>query len=338
MLIRCQQCQAIFSLQDGVALGAGSFKVECGRCRNVFQATAPARTPPPLPATPPPRAPDPDSNERRATADEVAFALKPRQTGPHSPPPAGRGAQLSSPKPAARSLKPALWVAAALLLALGAFAVTRARLAGLTRAAQARMQEARKKLLRDDLQSLQEAAALFTKAARQSPDEAEPEGERAFALVLLGGTHLALADHGELRFLQEGVVAARAAMEDDAEDAAALRALALHAALSGKPDQGAGPLDRAARRAPADPWVAYTRAALLLAGPPTREGRDSALAALAVARKAEPRMLRAQVEVAAISAERGEPGPARVELTSVLQQNPKHERAQRLLASLPPAP
>jgi uncharacterized protein HemY len=46
-------------------------------------------------------------------------------------------------------------------------------------------------------------------------------------------------------------------------------------------------------------------------------------------------MLRAQVEVAAIAVDRGEPGPARVALTQVLQENPKHERAQRLLASLP---
>lgn len=331
MLIRCQECGATFSLQDGVAIGAGRFKVECGRCLHLFEAATPEKTPQP-PSTPAPRAADPGRVEQPATSGAVA-TVDPRPTQPHSSLLEGRG-----PKPEARSLKPALWVAAAVVLALAAFTFTRAHLAGLPRSGQARMREARGKLLRDDLQSLQEAAALFTKAARMSPDEAEPEGELGFALVLLGGTHLALADHGELRFLQEGLSAAKVALEENAEDVAALRALALHAALIGAPDQGIEPLDHAARRAPADPWVAYTRAALLLAGPPSREGRDSALAALALARQAEPRMLRAQVEVAAISVERGEAGPARLALTQVLQQNPKHERAQRLLSSLPPAP
>ncbi len=338
MLIRCQRCQAVFSLQDGVAPAAGRFQVECGRCLQIFEAAAPEKTPQP-PTTPAPRPADPDRDERRATADELAFALDPPgpklqiDLGPRSSaPPSLR------PKPKARSLKTALFLLAALLLAGGAFVATRARLAGLSRTAQVRMLEARRKLLRDDVQSLQEAAALFTKAARQSPDEAEPEGERAFALVLLGGTHLALADHAELRFLQEGLVAAKAALQDDAGDAAALRALALHAALSGTPDQGAGPLDQAARRAPADPWIPYTRAELLLASSPTREAREAALAALIAARLAEPRMLRAQVGAAAIAVERGEAAAARLELTRVLQQNPRHERAQRLLASLPPAP
>lgn len=324
MLIRCQQCRATFSLQDGVALGAGSFKVECGRCLHVFAAAAPEKTPPP-PSTPAPR--PATSGPVEAIAGELAKAPQ----APHSALPA-------PPKPAARSLKPALWASAALLLALAAFTVTRAHLAGVSRATQARMQKARATLLRDDLQSLQEAAALFTDAARRSPGEAQPEAERAFALLLLGGTHLALADHGELRFLQEGLAAAKAALEDDAGDPVALRALALHAALTGAKDEGAAPLDRAAQRAPADPWIGYTRAALLLSGPPSREAQDAALAALAVARQAEPRLLRAQVEVAAIVAGRGEAGPARLALAQVLQQNPKHERAQRLLASLPPAP
>ena len=323
MLIRCQQCQALFSLQDGVAASAGSFKVECGRCLQVFAAAAPEKTPPP-PRLPPPR-PVPST------------AAEPTATAPASP----VGPQASSPgslKPEARGLKPLFFISALLLLALAAFAVTRAHLNGVSRAAQARLEEARTRLLRDDAQSLQEAAAIFTRAARQSPEQAELEGERAFSLLLLGGTHLALGDHGELRFLQEGLVAARAALEDDAGDAAALRSLALHAALAGTPEQGKEPLERAARRAPADPWVAYTRAALLLAGPPSPESQEAALAALAAARKAEPRMLRAQVEAAAISVARGQAGPARLELTQVLQQNPKHERAQRLLASLPPAP
>ena len=37
MLIRCQRCQAVFSLQDGVAGASSNFKVECGRCALVFR-------------------------------------------------------------------------------------------------------------------------------------------------------------------------------------------------------------------------------------------------------------------------------------------------------------
>lgn len=323
MLIRCQQCRATFSLQDGVAPGGASFKVECGRCLHVFETAAPARpSPTPVPLAPAGAGHLPLPDEQRSPRPEV-----------RSPRP-----EVRSPQPKARSLKPALWLAGALVLALAAFGITRARLAGVSRATQARILKAREKMLRDDAQSLQEAAALFTEAARLSPGEAEPEAERAFALLLLAGTHQSLADRGDLRFLQEGLAAAKVALDDDAGDAAALRAMALHAALTGAPGKGAEPLDRAERRAPGDPWIAYTRAALLLAGPPSRAGRDAALLALAAARQAQPRMLRAQVEVAAISAERGEAGPARLELTRVLQQNPKHERARRLLASLPPGP
>ena len=43
MLIRCHSCQALFSLQDGVAAAGVGFKVECGRCLNVFEANGAAR-------------------------------------------------------------------------------------------------------------------------------------------------------------------------------------------------------------------------------------------------------------------------------------------------------
>src|SRR5947209_17080037 len=91
MLIRCQRCQAVFSLQDGVAGASSSFKVECGRCALVFDATAPAKSEavPQTPATPAPRASDPGAIERRAGADELARALKPRRPG-DAPPQAAR--------------------------------------------------------------------------------------------------------------------------------------------------------------------------------------------------------------------------------------------------------
>ena len=164
-----------------------------------------------------------------------------------------------------------------------------------------------------------------------APGEAGPEGERAFALLLQAAAQKDLAgrvskDEGEeltrkaTRSMQEGLAAAKAAVEDDREDPFALRAMALHAALAGAPELGLVSLHRAEIVSPQDPWIAWTRAALAVAG------------------QAEPRMLRAQVDVAAISLDRQEPGPARDVLTKVLKENPQHERAKRLLSLLPPAP
>jgi predicted Zn finger-like uncharacterized protein len=354
MLIRCQQCQALFSLQDGVAGAAGNFQVQCGRCLHVFEASAPPglKTPPPQhPVTPAPGAADPGALERKAAADALARALKPRRPGDELAPPQ-------------RKLRVWPWLLSAVVITALAFATTRAHLGGVSRESQARIERAHQKLLRDDLASLQESVALFTEAARLSPGEARPEAERAFVLLLEAATHQDLARRiqaaiqsapagaapaqllqekvphvgSELRLVQEGLAAARAALEDDREDAVALRALALHAALTGAPEKGVQPLEQAARLTPADPWISFTRAALLLSGQPSREKQDGALAALAVARQAEPRMLRAQVEVAAISLDRGEAGPARLAFSQVLQENPRHERAQKLLSLLPAAP
>ncbi len=114
--------------------------------------------------------------------------------------------------------------------------------------------------------------------------------------------------------------------------------MALHAALTDSPDKGTAPLLQAEKLAPKDPWNSYTRALLSLSGPPARAKQDRALAALALARQASPHMLRAQVEVAAISVDRQEAGPARLGLNQVLQENPAHDRAKRLLSLLPAAP
>ena len=358
MLIRCRQCQALFSLQESAAGTAGSFQVECGRCLNVFDAAAAIekqeKTPPPPQALipPAPKAADPAVLERTATPGELAKALRPRPPGDE---------ELRPPAKAGR--RAALWIAGGVALAALAFGVTRLHLGGLSRAAKQRMEKAREKLLRDDLQNLQEAAALFTEAARLSPGEPRPEAERGFALLLQAATHRDIADRidaavrgaspdqagqllqekaphvrAQLRLLQEGLAAARAALEEDAGDEVALRALALHAAVSGTPEKGAQPLEQSLQRSREDAWSSWTRAALLLSGSPSRESQDRALAALEVAQKAEPRMLRAQVEVAAISIDRGESHAARALLDRVLKENPKHERAQRLLALLPAAP
>ncbi len=44
MLIRCSRCKALWSLQDGIVQDSGPFKVECGRCLQVFAAEPPKHT------------------------------------------------------------------------------------------------------------------------------------------------------------------------------------------------------------------------------------------------------------------------------------------------------
>src|SRR5207244_9233584 len=118
-----------------------------------------------------------------------------------------------------------------------------------------------------------QAAAWKDLAARVSKEESEEYGRRA------------------TRSLEEGLAAAKAATEDDREDPSALRAMALHAALAGAPELGLLSLHRAEIATPKDPWIAWTRAALALSGPPAHEKQDRALAALGVARHAETGML-----------------------------------------------
>jgi predicted Zn finger-like uncharacterized protein len=340
MLIRCQSCQALYSLQDGVAAAGAGIKVECGRCMTVFDVTA-VKAPERASHTPPPQRPvapihkpsDPGVVERKASPIELAQALKPRRPGD---------------KPKSRN-RLGLWIAVGAVAALGAAILFEMGFGGIPQRAQERIDMARLLLLRDDGQSLEQATALFTEAARMAPGEAGPEGERAFALLLQAAAWKDLAarvskeeseEYGRraTRSLQEGLAAAKAAVEDDRDAPSALRAMALHAALAGAAEAGLASLHRAEIAAPKDPWIVWTRAALALSGPPAHDKQDRALAALAVARQAEPRMLRAQVDVAAISLDRQEPGPARDVLSKVLKENPQHERAKRLLSLLPPAP
>ena len=349
MLIRCERCAAVFSLQDGVGSGA-AFKVECGRCLLVFEAKALARppTPPPqLRVSPLPAAPSPGALERRTggapaapagalAADELARALRPRR-----PEDDLQSELLRLSHRRRRRLRWAAGIAAVLALALLGLGL-RQRFLKLPRQAEARVEKARELLLKDDSGSLQEATALFTEAARLAPGEAMPEGERGFALLLQAGAQADLAarllaaqkqqegdelQRAATRLLQHGIAAAKAALEDDQDDEAALRAMALGAALTNSADPG--PLDRLS---PEDPWALYVKAVA------QRKAPDAALVTLAELRKAEPRLLRAQVEIAALAMDRKEPGPAREALGQVLQVNPQHDRARRMLALLPAAP
>src|SRR6266446_3897844 len=49
VLIECSRCHAVFSLQDGIAAAGARFKVQCGRCLEVFETVAAPRTHPPPP-------------------------------------------------------------------------------------------------------------------------------------------------------------------------------------------------------------------------------------------------------------------------------------------------
>lgn len=370
MLIRCTRCQALFSLQDGVTATGTAFQVVCGRCLLRFAAT-PSAPPQKEPASKahvaavaaPPRPPDPGVLERKAQADVLAKALRPRR-------PEDERSDLEREllEVAQRRRRRIRWGLGALGLAALALLVLglRARFFAVPRAAMERVEQARELLLRDDQQSLQQAIELFTEAAKMAAGEAMPEGERGFAMLLSAAARKDLAERLETerlsvaaraasapadqraqleqqvaqlaqereentreatRLSQTGVAAAKAALSEDAQDPAALRAVALHGALIGGSDRAA--LERIGTQ---DGW------ALLVKALAERKSPDAALAALALARQAEPRLLRAQVETAAISMDRQEQGTAREELARVLQQNPKHERARRMLLLLPAAP
>src|SRR5205823_3485356 len=141
MLIRCQSCQAVFSLQDGIAAAGVAFKVECGRCLSVFDANASPRTPPERADTPTVQRPvpplyktsDPGVTERKVSPEELAQALKPRRPG-------------EQPKPRRRT---GLRVALGALAALGIALLVEMSLGGLPRRAQERIDKARQLLLRD---------------------------------------------------------------------------------------------------------------------------------------------------------------------------------------------
>ena len=100
MLIRCARCQAVFSVQEGLAGPVQrAFRVECGRCQAVFDAQSgqlhegprtppPRRVPPPVPLQRPatvalPAAP-PLAVERHASPAEMAEMgpLRPAIYGP----------------------------------------------------------------------------------------------------------------------------------------------------------------------------------------------------------------------------------------------------------------
>ena len=404
MLIRCERCQALFSLQDGVVRGAtpsgGGFAVECGRCELVFEARLPAGARPTSGSAPKPASaklaqlaapkltPGQGSAavEKRAagqpTGDDLAKALRPKRPG--APAESGEtdvfAAELAKQAKTRRTVLIAGGLLALAVVTALLVPVLRKKFGGLPAAEQAKMAKARQKMLLDDAQSLDQAVALLTDAARKTPGEAAPEGERAFALLLLAGSHKDLADRLETtakelndkvaktqlekpegwekvvaalaeqvatiaterephvsearNFMQQGLAAAKAAMEEDPEEPSAQLSMALYQALNDAPDRGLRFADRAEQLRPTDPYNAWVRAQLSLCGAPSRDKQQRGLEQLAITRQAEPRLLRALYDQAAVEVERQQLGPAREKLAKLLEQNPQHERGKKLLASL----
>jgi len=322
LLIECSQCHAVFSLHDSAAAAGTPIKVQCGRCLAVFMAPeTPTRA---EPMTPTRAEPAPEQPTGTAVPEPPAASLAPAATGRWGP----------------KNLSRLAVALLALLLALG---IALHRRAGLPSEARADIQQGREKLLLDDTQSLQEATRLFTEALRAAPGQAEAEAERALALLLQAGAHKDLAarlpapegeehERAASKLLQEGAAAARQAMADDASAPAALRTMALAEALSGTPGPAAAHAEQAERAAPGEPWMLYAKAVAAAAG----SARDRAVQALSAARQAEPRLLRADVDLAGMAMDGGDPAGARELLKRVLRDNPRHDRARRMLSLLPP--
>lgn len=330
MRIRCQSCQALFSLQDGIFGAGGRVPVQCGRCLSVFEAVVVPATPPPPPADAYERAPQPQEAD-------AAQAL-PEEPGP--------GSEAAGGESASRHARWLRWTAAltgAAVLAAAGVAIY-GRVATLPREVAAKVEQGRERMLRDDARSLDEAARLFTEAVRIAPGEATPEAERAFALLLQAAAHKDLAervapperdDEARLaaRFLQQGTAAAKQAFAESQREGSALRALALSEAIAGEADRAAEHAARALLLSPGDPWALYTQAAAAKAA----RASDLVLDGLSRLGAAYPKLLRAQVDLGAMLADRGDSTAAREILRRVVDANAQHERARRILRLLPPA-
>jgi len=344
VLIQCSRCRAVFSLQDGVAPAGSRFKVQCGRCREIFEAIAAPKSVPAPPVRDPLAAAAPAIDKGEPGGEIVAASAQ-----EWTPEPAEAVVRQSAPAlalapdPLSGEVAPApagsrrrfFAFAGAVAAAIVAIAIVRACGHGAT--VEEMLRQGRELLLRDDGRSLEKATRLFTDAARAAPGQAVPEGERAFALLLQAGAAKDLARRVPAaerdkqqkqaeKLLQQGAAAARQALSDDKDEAVALRAAALADALEEK--SGSEHLSRLG----ADPWGLYVKGAAASAA----GQRDAAVQALSAARAAEPRMVRVNVDLAALSLDGGDPAGARALLTEALRANPEHDRAKRMLSLLAP--
>jgi predicted Zn finger-like uncharacterized protein len=203
-------------------------------------------------------------------------------------------------------------LSALLLLAVAAagFAFWRFRNPHLSKAAAARIAQGDALILKDDLASLDGAVQLFTEAAHLAPRAALPEARRAFALLLESATQKSLNDPSATRLLQQGIAAAKAVIAESPRDPAAGQAVALAYVLSGSPQEAQAYLRGN------DSWTDYLRA---ISEPSTARAALEKIG-----------LLRAEVDEAQLLLPVS-PQRAKEILTHVLQENPRHELAQRLM-------
>ena len=329
MVIECSHCHAVFSLSEGAVAAAGApFTVECGRCHAVFEVAAPQ---------PAAASPVPDEPVAPAVVVVEPPLPPPAQTLSAEPEPSAPRASIAADR-ASRARWPVLLGILALASVAGIALHRRERV----REVDEKIRLGRDKMFLDDTRSLEDATKLFTEAARSAPGRALPEAERAFSLLLQAAAHKDLYERVPAperdeegrtasRLLQQGAAAARQAFADDKDDAAALRAMALAEAVAGTADQAVAHADQAERAAPRDAWVLYAKAAAAKAG----LAHEKAVQALSEARQVDPRLLRADVDLANISLDRGDPAGARELLERVLRRNPQHDRARRILSLVP---
>jgi predicted Zn finger-like uncharacterized protein len=354
VLLRCARCHAVYSVQDGLTGPVQrTFAVECGRCHAVFDAHSSLVGETRMPGSR--RLATPPFLEKAASSPVSAAVAKPRRAnGDESSDAGALRPVIYGPVAKRRPLASggAVALVAVAVVALASWLVLNH--GGLRRSDATKAGQARAALLLDDDASLEHAASLFAEAARVAAGDVALEADRAFALLLRGSAKRDLADRREAaarsdpsvaaeretnwrdgaQLVQEGAALARTAVDRAGDDAAALRAMALAAALtSGNPHQW---LEKAGRKGGDDPLLAYVRAAAELAGGRDGSAQDRAAAALAAARRIEPRLLRAQVDAAALALDRHDLAAARQGLQAVLEANPKHERAKVLLSLVSP--
>ena len=355
MLIECIRCRAVFSLQDGVAPPGSRFQVQCGRCQAVFEAVAPPKGAAPAvrqDAAAPDAAPAPEAREEMkewspepaeavVEPDDPALeAIAPETAAAPAGPPAPRAVETAA-APAPGSGARRRWVTGAVAFVVAAVASVVLYQRGRGTTVEEKIRRGSELLLRDDIRSLQEATRLFTDAARAAPGQAAPEAARAFALLLQAKAHKDLAarlpaaereeqERAAAKLLQQGEAAAREALGEDQEAPAALRATALAEAINGKGGEAEAHAAQADRAVPGDPWTLYVKGASAAAA----QKRDRAVQALSAARQIEPRLIRVDVDLAGISLDSGDASGARVLLERVLKENPRHERARRMLAAI----
>lgn len=251
VLIRCERCRALFELPDDVV--TDGVAVQCGRCLLVFKAkrsgeVAPLLvTAPPLEALEPMAEPDAASGKPAPGGRELPAVDMPGDRRPASRTPAPRATS-----PYAKPHKPVvkaepeddyeamlarkkrntrvflLFVGLLVLAGGGYLAATQLKLHKANVDAK-KLAEALALVKKDDDLSLEKAVSLYAEVSKAAPDADDVDGDRAYALFLLGGAAKADAeDEGRrITLLQNAMIKLQQEKKDGWEKAFAAAKLEL---------------------------------------------------------------------------------------------------------------